>query len=188
MARSRSPEKRNAILRAAVYEIARGGLGAATAKIAAQAGIASGTLFTYFATKEELLNELYRELKLEVYARINADFPHQASLERRARHLWSSYMAWAIESPERRKVSLQLHISDVVTEETRKKTAADGALVAATLAELAGRRALEGLPAGFAAALMSSMQDAVMDFIARHPKRREELMKRAFDVYWRAVH
>jgi AcrR family transcriptional regulator len=67
MARIKSPEKRSAILQAAVREIAEAGLGAPTAKIARRAGLAAGTLFTYFANKEKLLNELYFELKIEVY-------------------------------------------------------------------------------------------------------------------------
>jgi AcrR family transcriptional regulator len=54
MARARSPEKRSAILQAAVGEIAEAGLGAPTAKIAKRAGVAAGTLFLYFANKEEL--------------------------------------------------------------------------------------------------------------------------------------
>ena len=43
MARIRNPENRNAILEAAVHEIALAGLSAPTAKIAQRAGIASGT-------------------------------------------------------------------------------------------------------------------------------------------------
>jgi AcrR family transcriptional regulator len=50
MARVRSSEKRSAILEAAVHEIARSGLGASTAEIARSAGVAAGTLFTYFAS------------------------------------------------------------------------------------------------------------------------------------------
>jgi AcrR family transcriptional regulator len=70
MARVKSHEKRAAILRgAAAHEIVKSRLGAPTAKIARRAGVAAGTLFTYFATKEELLNELYLDLKGEVYAR-----------------------------------------------------------------------------------------------------------------------
>lgn len=103
-----------------MHEIAETGLGAATAKIAARAGIASGTLFTYFVSKEELLNELYLELKS--YAVVNTGFPHKASLERRAQHIWLSYLGWAIEFPEKRKVSMQLHVSDVLTVETRVQT------------------------------------------------------------------
>jgi AcrR family transcriptional regulator len=187
MARLRSPEKRTAILQAAVHEIAEAGLGAPTAKIARRAGIAAGTLFTYFANKEELLNELYVELKSEVYARLNADFPHKGSLERRARHIWSSSLGWAIEFPERRKVSMQLNVSDLITPETRMRAAEGSGTVDETLSELGTRGALRGLPAGFAAATMLAMQEATMDFIAKQPKRREELMERGFQVFWCAV-
>jgi AcrR family transcriptional regulator len=145
MARVKSHEKRAAILRAAVHEIAKAGLGAPTAKIASRAGVAAGTLFTYFANKEELLNELYVELKGEVYARINTNFPHQGNLERRARHIWSSSLDWGIEFPEKRKASVQLNVSDLITFETRARTAAQRGTVDRTLNELGTRGALRGL-------------------------------------------
>lgn len=187
MARVRSPEKRTAILLAAVHEIAEVGLVASTANIARRADVAAGTLFTYFASKEELLNELYLELKTEVYARVNADFPYKGSLEARAHHIWASYLDWAIESPKKRKVSVQLNVSDVISAETRRKTAGERELVESTLGELAARRALRGLPVGFAASTMAAMQDATLEFIAKHPRQRKELIERAFQVFWRAV-
>jgi AcrR family transcriptional regulator len=119
MARIKSPDKRSAILQAAVQEIAEAGLGAPTAKIARRAGLATGTLFTYFANKEKLLNELYLELKIEVYRRVDTNFPHKANLERRARYVWSSLLDWAIEFPDKRKVSAQLNVSDLITPEPR---------------------------------------------------------------------
>lgn len=187
MARVRSPEKRSAILQAAVYEIAELGLGAPTAKIARRAGVAAGTLFTYFANKEELLNELYIELKSEVYTRVNLKFPHKGSLERRVRHIWSSFLDWAIEFPEKRKVSVQLNVSDLITPETRTRTAAKRGTIDRTLSELGTRGALRGLPVGFATATMAAMQEATMEFIAKQPKQREELIERAFQVFWRAL-
>ncbi|HEY1100163.1 MAG TPA: TetR family transcriptional regulator, partial [Myxococcota bacterium] len=63
MARPKSDDKRSAILAAAVRVLVKDGLGAATAAIAAEAGVANGSLFTYFPTKSALYNELYRELK-----------------------------------------------------------------------------------------------------------------------------
>ena len=62
MARPRSEDKRDAILTAASELVATQGLGAATAKIAKQAGVAEGTLFIYFANKDDLLNQLYLEI------------------------------------------------------------------------------------------------------------------------------
>src|SRR5208282_1032371 len=66
MAKPKSEDKRNAILSAAAQVFAERGLGAPTAAITKAAGIAEGSLFTYFKTKDELINALYRELKLEL--------------------------------------------------------------------------------------------------------------------------
>ncbi len=188
MARRRDPEKRRAILDAAVEEIAEAGLSAATAKIAKRAGLAEGTLFTYFATKDELLNELYVELKSEVYARVNAGFPRKASLEQRAWHVWSASIGWATESPGRRKVSVQLSLSDAVTAETRERVAEERGAVDSMFAELETRDALRGIPKGFGAATMAAMQDATLDFVGRYPKQRKALVERGFALFWRAAH
>ena len=65
MARPKSEDKRNAILDAATRVFAERGLAAApTSEISRRAGVADGTLFTYFKTKDDLINALYREIKL----------------------------------------------------------------------------------------------------------------------------
>ena len=66
MARPLSEDKRTAILEAATEMVAMLGVSAPTAKIAKDAGVAEGTLFTYFANKDELLNRLYQELKTDL--------------------------------------------------------------------------------------------------------------------------
>ena len=68
MARPRSDDKRSAILAAAIRVIAAQGLSAPTAAIAAEAGVSNGSLFTYFPTKGDLLNQLYIEIKTEMGA------------------------------------------------------------------------------------------------------------------------
>jgi AcrR family transcriptional regulator len=187
MARLKSPEKRGAILDAAVHEIARRGLAASTASIAKRAGVATGTLFTYFSNKHVLLNELYLELKREAYGRVNANFPATASAEARARHIWTEFLSWGIESPERRKVSLLLTVSDVLTANTRAQVATIRGAVESSMKELARRSVEHGLPPEFGAAFLSAMQETTMDFAVRQPKRRKELIERGFHMYWRAI-
>ena len=186
MARARSPEKRRAILDAATHEIAQAGLGAPTARIAARAAIAEGTLFTYFPTKQALFNELYIDLKLEVYTRINAGFPHGRSLERRTRHIWQVFLDWSIEFPDKRKATAQLHLSELITPATRL-AGADRGPVDETLADLGRRGAFRTLPPGFAAATIGAMQQAAIDLIAKHPRRRTQLIDQTFQVFWRAA-
>jgi AcrR family transcriptional regulator len=76
MARPRSEDKQKAILDAAVEEFAvRGVWSTPTSAISKAAGVAEGTLFTYFATKDVLVNALYRALKLELADAMMGDYP-----------------------------------------------------------------------------------------------------------------
>ena len=70
-----SEDKRTAILEAATEVVAMLGLSAPTAKIAKGAGVAEGTLFTYFANKDELLNRLYLELKMDLRDAMMTGYP-----------------------------------------------------------------------------------------------------------------
>lgn len=54
MARPKSEDKKQALLEAATVAFAQSGIAASTSAIARSAGVAEGTLFRYFATKDEL--------------------------------------------------------------------------------------------------------------------------------------
>src|ERR1700678_4708956 len=100
MARPKSEDKRNAILSAATEVFADRGLSAATSVISSVAGVAEGTLFTYFKTKDELINALYREIKLELADAMMSEFPRKKSVHTRLRHVWDGYVNWGVNNPE----------------------------------------------------------------------------------------
>jgi AcrR family transcriptional regulator len=185
MARARSPEKRQALLQSAVRKIAESGLGASTASIAKGAGLAEGTMFTYFASKEDLLNELYIELKTETYRRVRLDFPDGSGLRERARHIWTEYLRWAMEKPQERTVSMLLHLYPAISAETRQQVFPERGEISQTLQELGKRGAFKDLPPGFAASAMIAMQEAVMDMVTKRPSQRTKLIEQAFDAFWR---
>lgn len=185
MARAKSAEKREAILRSAAREIAAVGLGASTAKIAAGAELAEGTLFTYFATKDDLFNELYVTLKTDAYQRIHDGFPLDGSLRERAEHIWTSYLHWAMEKPEDREVSVLLNLCSQVTPETRKSLEAFHGPIQKTVDELAKSGAFANLPKDFAASAMIAMQEAVLETAVKHPRGKAKLIEQAFAAYWR---
>jgi len=84
VARPKSEDKRNAILNTAIRLFAERGLTAApTSEISKQAGVAEGTLFTYFKTKDDLINALYREIKLELADAMMSDFPRKKNVRTR---------------------------------------------------------------------------------------------------------
>src|ERR1035437_3103686 len=95
MARPLSDEKRRAILNAAAEVFAERGIGAPTAAISKVAGVAEGSLFTYFATKDDLMNALYREIKHEVAESLMLKFPREQDVRIRMLHVWDAYVHWA---------------------------------------------------------------------------------------------
>jgi AcrR family transcriptional regulator len=97
VARPKSEDKRNAILDAATDLFAERGLAAApTTEISRRADVAEGTLFTYFETKDDLINSLYREIKLELADAMMSDFPRKKNVRTRLRHVWDRYVTWGI--------------------------------------------------------------------------------------------
>ena len=185
MARAKSPEKRQALLASAAREIAAVGLGVSTAKIAQGAGLAEGTIFTYFASKEDLLNELYLELKTQSHRRIYAGFPHDSGLRERLRHIWVEYLRWAMEKPAERSVSVLLNLSLVASATTRERIDAESALLAQTAGELDQCGAFQNLPPGFGHSAMMAMLGVVMEMAAAKPRQKALLIEKAFEAFWR---
>src|ERR1700674_5524220 len=99
MAKPKSEDKRNATLSAATQVFAERGLGAPTAAISSAAGIAEGSLFTYFKTKDELINALYREIKLDLADAMMSGFPRKQSVRHRLQYVWDRYVEWGVANP-----------------------------------------------------------------------------------------
>ncbi|MFC3874060.1 TetR/AcrR family transcriptional regulator [Neisseria musculi] len=71
MVRPLSAEKHQTLIQTAIALIAEQGLSAGTANIAKQAGVAGGTLFTYFDSKEALFNQAYLSIKADIAAAVS---------------------------------------------------------------------------------------------------------------------
>ena len=187
MARPRSEDKQAAILEAATEVVAVLGVSAPTAKIAKGAGVAEGTLFTYFANKDELLSQLYLELKTDLRDAIMAGFPSGGSLIDRCRHLWDRYIGWGSAHPLQRKAMRQLAVSDRISEETKKLLGDAFGPVNDMMRECAAGGAMRHQPPAFVSAIVSAIADTTMDFIAREPAQAKRYTKAGFDAFWKAV-
>jgi AcrR family transcriptional regulator len=187
MARARSPEKHNALLDAATSVIADQGTSASTARIAKLAGVAEGTLFTYFPTKDALFNAVYLKLKRDVYAHMFDNFPLGASLELRTRHVWTTYLLWMANNPTQHRAIGQLKVSDIITPETRAEATNNRTEIDTFITDLAKRTGTRNLSPDFIAALMLSMQEATADFLLRYPRQRKHYIESGFTTFWRAI-
>lgn len=187
MARPLSDDKRNALLDAAAEVVAELGLGAPTARIAKRAGVAEGTLFTYFETKDVLLNQLYLALKAELEAAMLAAYPGAAEVQPRWRHIWDSYLDWGASQPAKRRALRQLGVSDRITAESRAIGARGYRDVEALVQESLAAGVMREQPPAFGAAILESLAETTLEFIAREPEARERFKRLGFEAFWSAV-
>ena len=187
MARPKSDDKRSAILWAATRVIASQGLGAPTATIAREAGVSNGSLFTYFATKADLLNQLYLELKGEMATVALGGSSAEGNVREPLLGLWTQWLRWAAASPEKRRTLAHLAVSDDITPSSREA----GHQAMAGIAKFLDRSRVQGpmrdTPLGFVLALMNALADTTVDFMIQDPAHAEDHCRASFDALWRMV-
>ncbi|MFJ3487382.1 TetR/AcrR family transcriptional regulator [Pseudomonas sp. NPDC090202] len=187
MARPKSEDKRNALLDAALQVFAEQGLAAPTSKIAKNAGVAEGTLFNYFETKDDLLNQLYVELKAQLRDVMLPGYPSDQDLKARLRHAWHTYVGWGVEHPQKRKVMALLMMSDRVSDSSKQAGSEAFNAIHRHMHEGATAGALREQPVQFTAALMRAMADTTMDFMSNEPENAERYCDAGFEAYWNAI-
>ena len=190
MARPRSPDKHDAILAAAARALAEDGATATTARIARLAGVAEGTVFTYFETKDALLNALYLSLKADMREAMTAGFPEHAPVEQAVRHAWNGYVSWGVANPDGRRALQQLGVSGRIDAAHRAAGAEGFGGIKALLREqvtASGARNHDDAHT-FCLALFMSIAETAMESIARDPTRADAYREAGFRALWAVLH
>jgi AcrR family transcriptional regulator len=189
LARPKSEDKRNAILEAATRVFAERGLTAApTSEISKQAGVADGTLFTYFKTKDDLVNALYRETKLELADAMMSGFPRKKSVRTRLRHVWDNYVNWGVANPKQRKVLAQLQVSGMLSKESVEAGSAPFVEMQNMIRDAIEQHILRGdLPIELISKMLGASAEATMDLIVLKPAMANKYRIGGFEVYWAGI-
>ena len=187
MARPKSEDKRNAILQAATEVLAERGLSAATSAISNAAGVAEGTLFTYFKTKDDLVNELYRQIKLELADAMMSGFPRKKSVRQRLQHVWDCFVNWGVANPMQRKVLAMLEVSDRLSLDSKRAGSAPFLEVQTMAEDAVAQHIFRDLPQEFVAGTMRAMAETTMEFMTANPKLANQYRESGFEVLWAGI-
>jgi AcrR family transcriptional regulator len=189
VARPKSEDKRNAILDAAMRLFAERGLAAApTSEISNWAGVAEGTLFTYFRTKDDLINSLYREIKLELADAMMSDFPRKKNVRTRLRHVWDRYVNWGIANPQQRKVLAQLTVSEVLTKESRVAGSAPFVEFQKMIRDGIEQRVFRNdVPVELISKSLTALVETTIDLTVSNPSQTKKYRDSGFQMYWSGV-
>lgn len=187
MARQRSEDKQIALLESATEIVAVQGLGAPTAQIAKRAGVAEGTLFRYFPTKDDLLNELFAYLTRNLSLALKRDFDETAPLKNRTRTMWNSYIDWGINYPAAYSAMSQLAVSEKI----RPEIYANAMKLCLDLRGVTDICDFDGIggktSSDFAEAILSAIAQVTITYAASNPNDVEVYKETGFSIMWRGL-
>jgi AcrR family transcriptional regulator len=180
--------KKESVINAALKLFVENGFhGTATAKIAQEAGVANGTLFQYFKTKEELIIALFIQIKDEMADAIVKNTTNMDDVKQSMKSQILSSLNWAMDHPIKFHFIQQFHTSPYMNQV--KQEVIDKYLEPQfTLIEKGKKKGIvKSLPIDLIYALISNQTFGLYQFITAKKlskPKREETIDMTFDMLW----
>lgn len=190
MARSLSPEKRANLLTSALKLFVRNGvMNTSTAEIAKEAGTAVGTLFLYFPTKQELLNELALKIGKEQSDHINQLLQPSLSAQETFFTIWHGTVTWFLENMQAYQYIQQVRDSGMISESAVQESNKFFGYYYNATQKGFQEGSIKTYPLGLIGDFLYQDIVAVINHISRQPEpsKREETIRQGFDIFWDGI-
>lgn len=182
-------EKKQQILNAALNLFVENGFhGTSTAEIAKTAGVATGTLFHHFKTKQELINSLYLHTKEQMLIAITIDYQDSKQFKTNLKKLWLKFIEFGIENSYMFQFIIIFHSSPYISSLTKEQ------------AETRFEDILTFYRKGIEHHEIKNVNDEMMleyfwgtifstvSYFTKHPERlNDENMNLSFELFWDGV-
>ncbi len=190
MVRPLSPDKKDALLRAALHLfVSQGVPNTSTAQIAKEAGVAAGTLFLYFPTKQALLDELILSIGRSQSEAIQSALSPTLSARQAFYAIWQTTLHWFLEHPEAYLYVQQVRDSGLISPAAVQQSAGFFGYYYAAIQQGAAEGSLKPYPLDLVGNFLYHDLVAVMSHIRLlpDPAAREEIIRQGFEIFWDGI-
>ncbi|SFM59218.1 TetR/AcrR family transcriptional regulator [Methanolobus profundi] len=179
-------DKKTALLEAALKLFTeRGFHGTSTAHISKEAGVATGTLFNYFPTKEDLINGLYFEVKGELSRKMGKDVQTQKTYEEKLRKMWYNLVEWGTENQDKFLFVGQFCSSPYITSHTREVVMEEYVFFHDLVTEGLENGELGDYPSEMITSMFYQSSRTIVDYILYSgPQDKNEAIENGFKIVW----
>jgi len=183
-------DKKSAIIQATLELVSENGFhGTPMAMVAERAGVAAGTIYRYFESKDALIMGTYADLEERLMKKVLENFPEQGTVQEKFGHLARVLVTQWISAPVQFRFLEQFHNSPFGAARRREKML-DGNkdLCAGIFAEALEQKLIKELPlpmlfALFFGPLVYISRDHILGFF----NLDDTLLQQAIDSCWNAV-
>lgn len=156
--------------------------------IAQRAGVGAGTIYRYFPNKEELINELFKEIKRKVIGAMLNNYGEEGTYKERFRHLWKNMVYYFIEHPKEFQFIEQHRYAPYMSNLTREESFMILSPIMMFFIECKRAGAMKDLPLYTIIALLyGPIVSLLKQHIDNNQNLSEDRIEQAAEACWDAV-
>jgi AcrR family transcriptional regulator len=184
-------DKRDLIMNAALKLFVENGFhGTATGKIAQEAGVATGTLFQYFKTKDELVIALYLKFKEEMFVFISNHTDIKNDIKESIKSNILSSLYWALDNQTKFHFIQQFHTSPYLRQVEEEILNRQLEPHLALIQKGIKTGVLKSMPSDLIYSLISHQLFGVYQYITSKTlsrSKKQEIIETTFEMLWDMV-
>jgi AcrR family transcriptional regulator len=184
-------DKREAVMLAAMELVGEHGFhGSPMAVIAERAGVAAGTIYRFFDSKDTLIKEIYASLEGQILAAVSLGYPSGSPIRARFLHTGRQLVRYFLGSPLQFRFLEQYHNSPYGVASRRDKVFGRKKrnIIGALFEEAAEQRITKELPLPILFALtFGPLVDISRDHILKFISLDDALIEQTVEACWDAV-
>ncbi len=182
---SEKMNKRDAIMRSALkLFVTRGFDNTSTTSITKDAGVGTGTLFSYFENKEALINELYLGTKQEfmgIFPQLTED---SLLNEEAVKTFWDIGIAWGIKNPNQMKFLAMYKSSPYITKLTMDEFSAEFDLMGDIYQRSVDEGLIKDLPMDYLSEAIMSHVNFTILYLSSRKLKDPKVIEKFFPTLW----
>ena len=190
MIRKLAPDKSEKFLDAALkLFVANGVQNTSTAAIAKEAGTASGTLFLYFPTKQDLINELVLKISRDQSDYMKRLLDPSFSVRDTFFTIWSGCIRWFLENMDAYEYNQQVRDSGLVEEAVVQESGKFLSYFYNAIQKGLEEGVIKPYPVDLIGGFLYQDIVAVMNLLRTqlNPDKQEEALQLGFEIFWNGI-
>ncbi len=159
--------------------------GTPTSKIAKEAGVANGTLFHYFPTKEALIKELYLHIKNELNQLLASKINPNDGIKESFKQLYCSTINWALANPDKFHYIQQVYFSPHLTQISAETLHEQTKMHFAFIEQAKASETIKLMPTDLIFTLVNSQITGIYQYILTQASaQQQETIEQGFEMIW----
>ncbi|MFT3794271.1 TetR/AcrR family transcriptional regulator [Flavobacterium sp.] len=181
-------DKQKELLSAALKLFVENGFhGTPTSKIAKEAGVANGTLFHYYPTKDDLIVSLYISIKLEMAAFVESQTDTEGDFKIRFRNYFVYALHWALDHPDEFQYLQQFYASPFASQMQSEVLQKQLEKTCIEIQEAIDAKIIKNLPVDYIFTMISSHLNGINQYLRKanlSQTKQKEVISETFDLLW----